>query len=86
MAGLDRAIRLGEEEKRDRLTAHLLEFLGWCERLPSSLALKEALTIRGVKAGPPAVPLAPQGRSRLEQFREWFSGWLPVVLTESQGA
>jgi len=86
MAGLDRAIRLGEEVKRDRLTARLLEFLAWCERLPPSLALKEALTKRGVKAGPPAVPLAPEGRSRLEQFREWFGGWLPGVLTESKGA
>lgn len=87
MAALDRSVRSGgPEEHRDRLTARLLEFLGWCDRLPPSLALKEALAVRGVKTGPPAVPLTAGGQGLLGRFREWFSGWLLLVLKESEGA
>ena len=87
VSALDRGIRSGGPDgRRSRLSARLLEFLGWCERFPPPLALKEALSVRGVKAGPPAVPLASEGQDRLAQFREWFRGWLPLVLEESTGA
>jgi len=86
MAALDRSVLNGPDQKRGRLSVRLAEFLDWCEKLPPSLALKEALAARGVKTGPPAVPLAPEAQRRLGEFREWFIGWLPRMLQEAQGA
>ena len=85
LLGLERAIRTGAEEKRNRLEARLHEFVAWIERFPFPQALKEALTMRGLKAGPPSLPAGERTRLRQGEFREWFQGWLPGVLKESAG-
>jgi dihydrodipicolinate synthase/N-acetylneuraminate lyase len=86
LVGLDRAIRAGTTPLAGRLEARLQEFIAWIERLPFPLALKEGLSLRGLKAGPPCLPPGQDTRHRLEEFREWFRGWLPRVLEESAGA
>jgi dihydrodipicolinate synthase/N-acetylneuraminate lyase len=85
LLGLANAIRSSAIQKRDRLEARLHEFIAWAARFPFPLALKEAASMRGLKMGAPACPLAPATAARLEQFREWFQGWLPVVLEEARG-
>lgn len=85
MLGLDSAIRLGLAEKVARLEAHLQEFIRWLDRFPAPVGVKEATAARGLKVGPPAVPLPPQKQRELDEFREWLRGWLPQVRKEAAG-
>jgi 4-hydroxy-tetrahydrodipicolinate synthase len=83
MLGLDRAICAGNEAKIARLDTRLQEFIGWIDRLPAPLGIKAATEARGLKIGPPAVPLSPGSQRVLDQFQEWFQGWLPQVKEEA---
>jgi dihydrodipicolinate synthase/N-acetylneuraminate lyase len=61
------------------LNAFLDEFLQWCDGFPVPAAIKTAAAARGLKVGPMAVPLAPGTQRRMDEFAEWFRGWLPGV-------
>jgi len=82
--GLDRAIAAGAAQQVERLEARLQEFISQIDRFPVPLGIREALAVRGLKVGPPAVPLGPQAQRELEAFREWFKDWLPAVQKEAQ--
>jgi 4-hydroxy-tetrahydrodipicolinate synthase len=83
MLGLDRAVCAGDEQKVARLEARLQEFIRWLDRLPVPLGVKAATEARGVKVGPPAVPLSAGTRRILGEFKDWFKGWLPEVKKEA---
>jgi dihydrodipicolinate synthase/N-acetylneuraminate lyase len=82
MVALDRAILAGEQERTQRLEARLMEFLVWSDLFPWPAAAKEALKQRRLKSGALATPLGAEGERKLEEFAEWFRGWLPAVLRE----
>ena len=86
LVGLEKAISSGAAQKRDRLEARLQEFIVWFARLPFPCGLKEAVNLRGLKAGPHALPLSTETERTLDEFREWFRDWLPEVLQETAGA
>ena len=86
MVALDGALVRGERERAAGLDARLHEFLAWCDRFPAPVAVKIAVAMRGLNAGPLSVPLAPEIQRRLDQFREWFEAWLPAVLKEAAHA
>ena len=86
LVGLDRALRNKHAEEVDRLEGRLQEFLAWHDQFPTPVAIKAATAERGVKVGPPAVPLDVAGQERLEKFREWFRKWLPEVRKEAAHA
>ena len=83
LLGLDRAICAGDQTKIARLEARLQEFIGWLDRLPVPLGVKAATEARGLKVGPPAVPLSSGTLRLLDEFKEWFGGWLPEVKKEA---
>ncbi|MGH9721217.1 MAG: dihydrodipicolinate synthase family protein [Bryobacteraceae bacterium] len=83
MLALDEAIGMQLDEKVNRLEARLMEFIGWLDRFPAPVGVKEATAARGLKVGPPAVPLAPDTARDLERFRAWFKEWLPMVQSEA---
>jgi 4-hydroxy-tetrahydrodipicolinate synthase len=83
MLGLDRAICAANEAKVERLEERLQEFIVWLDRMPTPLGVKAATELRGLKVGPPAVPLSPGTQRTLDEFREWFQGWLPQVQKEA---
>ena len=82
MLGLDCAIRENAEERITRLEQMLKEFIGWLDRFPVPVGVKEATMARGLKVGPPAVPLPTDEERVLAEFREWFSGFLKTVKQE----
>jgi 4-hydroxy-tetrahydrodipicolinate synthase len=83
LLGLDRSICAGSADKTARLEARLQEFIRWLDRLPTPLGVKAATEARGLKVGPPAVPLSAGSQRTLDEFKEWFQGWLPEVKKEA---
>jgi 4-hydroxy-tetrahydrodipicolinate synthase len=84
LVALDRAIRNGQIAHVERLDAHLQEFLNWLEKFPAPVGVKVAAAERGLKIGPLATPLSPASGRLLEEFREWFRGWLPGVQKDAE--
>jgi 4-hydroxy-tetrahydrodipicolinate synthase len=76
LLALDRAIARHDQAETERLDARLHEFLAHIERFPTPVAIKAALAARGIKTGPPPVPLAAETQAALDEFREWFRAWL----------
>jgi hypothetical protein len=77
---LDRAIAVGDEGRAGRLRAMWEELAVRMAQLPQPACLKQAVVARGVKMGPPSLPLSPKKHVNLVQFREWFAGWLPGTM------
>jgi len=76
LLALDRAIAQHDEAEAERLDARLHEFIERVERFPTPVAIKAALAARGIKTGPPPVPLARETQAALDEFRAWFKEWL----------
>lgn len=57
----------------------LEEFLAWAEKLPTPLAIKRAVEIRGQKSGGSFIPLSEETCRSLEDFSAWFKSWLPAM-------
>jgi dihydrodipicolinate synthase/N-acetylneuraminate lyase len=85
MLGLNAAIVRRDTEKAQRLDGLLQEFIGWLGRFPTPVAIKEAVAARGLKVGPPTLPLSPEKRCELDHFISWFKNWLPSVQKECGG-
>lgn len=79
VSALDRAIAAGNHQEAGRLDQMLQEFIGWMREFPQPVIIKVATGLRGLKTGPLAVPLPPGKQRKLDEFREWFQGWLPHV-------
>lgn len=67
---------LAKSPSSERLNARLGEFVEWVNRFPFPVAIKRAVELRGQKAGPPLVPLAPENQKQLDEFSKWFPAWL----------
>jgi dihydrodipicolinate synthase/N-acetylneuraminate lyase len=73
------AIDAGRKDEAARIDAMLGEFTDWVYQFPPTVAIKTAVTLRGIKTGPLPVPLTTEKQRRLEEFRTWFTAWLPVA-------
>ncbi len=82
LLALDAAIQGGDAGKSQSLDARLQEFIEWLDRFPAPIGVKEATAARGIKIGPPSVPLSPEKQRDLDDFRAWFQNWLPAVQRE----
>ncbi|HYP08706.1 MAG TPA: hypothetical protein VER03_20905, partial [Bryobacteraceae bacterium] len=69
-------------EVQTRLEVRLRQFLDWTGKLPTPIAIKEATMARGLKLGPHSLASDGQLQRDLDQFREWFKGWLAQTLSE----
>lgn len=82
LVGLNRALGAGSIEVVTRLDTRLQQFLGWVDRLPIPVCIKEAAGSRGLKLGPHASPLRGEQARLIAEFREWFKPWLADVQKE----
>lgn len=80
---LEDAIAKGLTAKIERLDTLLHQFIDWHEKFPTPVAIKTAVMERGIKAGPLASPSNAAAQKRLDEFREWFRAWLPLVQREA---
>ena len=83
MLSLDRAIAESNDAKRDRLQSRLAEYIGWLDRFPVPIGVRETVALRGLKIGPQAIPFSPATARAMDEFREWFKAWLPGLLRET---
>lgn len=83
MLALNRAIVESNAARRDQLQARLAEYIGWLERFPVPIGVRETVALRGLKVGPQAIPFSPASAKAMGEFREWFEGWLPELLRET---
>lgn len=86
MVALVDASRRGEVAREDRLDALAREFDIRSREFAPPVAIKVAAGVRGITTGPLAVPVAPDRLKRLDEFREWFRGWLPAMTKMSANA
>jgi len=82
LVALDRALREGPEERAGGLEFRWQEFVRRAGEFPEPVAVREVVSMRGVRAGGTATPLAPGTAERLARFREWFQQWWPAVQKE----
>jgi dihydrodipicolinate synthase/N-acetylneuraminate lyase len=75
---LNAAIAAADGPRVARLEAMRQELLDWLARFPSAAGVKTAVAARGIQTGPLPVPLSPEKQRCLEQFRDWFQGWMPA--------
>ncbi len=83
LVALEDAIAKNQTAKIERLDALLQEFIDWHDKFPTPVAIKTAAEQRGLKIGPLASPLGPAAQRLLDEFREWFRAWLPLVQREA---
>jgi len=83
LVALEDAIAKNLTAKVERLDARLHEFIDWHDRFPTPVAIKTAASLRGLNVGPLAAPLSPAAQRLLDEFREWFRAWLPLVQREA---
>ncbi len=79
---LDAAILAGDETRRDRLQARMLEFVDWIERFPMTFGIKEAAAMRGLKTGATALALSGSAGELMTEYRAWFPSWWAAVRQE----
>lgn len=76
---LDQAIQTRAQPQIERLDSQLQEFLKWHDQFPTPVIVKVATSLRGLTIGALAAPLSPAKQKLLEEFCEWFPGWLKLV-------
>ena len=68
----------------DTANRNLEEFIGWIERFPAPVGIKQAVQLRGRKSGDFAIPFNEERAAELGQFSEWFRAWWPGVKASLQ--
>ncbi|MCC7497114.1 MAG: dihydrodipicolinate synthase family protein [Bryobacterales bacterium] len=84
MVGLSEAIEAGNAAKRDQLQKRLEEFIQQIDQFPTPIGVRVATEARCANFGPLATPLGPERERRLDEFKEWFKGWLPIIRQEAE--
>ncbi|MBC8165725.1 MAG: dihydrodipicolinate synthase family protein [Bryobacteraceae bacterium] len=86
LVALHHAYAAGKPELMANLDLRLHEFIGWIDHFSVPVGVREAVSLRGLKLGPDAVPFSPVQAETLADFRAWFPGWLKTVLSECKDA
>jgi dihydrodipicolinate synthase/N-acetylneuraminate lyase len=82
LVAMDRAITARDQGAAAALNHFLSEFLAWVEKLPATVAIKQAAAIRGWKLNHTAFGFDEATNSDIKLFRSWLENWLPRMLSE----
>jgi 4-hydroxy-tetrahydrodipicolinate synthase len=82
LVSLNKSLQEGTSEISARLEVRLSQFIGWIDRFPIPVGVKEATALRGIKTGSHSLDLSAAQQKALAEFREWFKAWLPIVQKE----
>jgi dihydrodipicolinate synthase/N-acetylneuraminate lyase len=83
LVSLERALCENNPERTRRLSDRVNEFIGWVDKFPATVAIKQAAVARGWKLDHSAVPFDGHTAGAVRAFEQWFRDWLPAVLAES---
>ncbi|HUK16964.1 MAG TPA: dihydrodipicolinate synthase family protein [Bryobacteraceae bacterium] len=72
VVALDSSLTANRGEEACRLNARLHDFLAWADCFPPFALFRIATGLRGIKTGPPAMPMPPDKQQKMDEFREWF--------------
>lgn len=75
MLALDAAITSSQAKDVESLNRRLQELLDWFDLLPGVTMLRVATGLRGIKTGPPAMPIPGEKQDTVRNFKEWFKSW-----------
>ncbi len=84
IVAIDRALRVNDGERALQLNRHLEEFVGWVDRFPASIAIKQAAVARGWNLNHFAFPFDEDTQADLAAFHHWLHTWLPPILSDCQ--
>lgn len=76
MLPLRRAVLEGDHTRAAELSEHLAAFIGWLDKFPVPVGIREGLAERCMGVGPHAVPASPEMEVNLKAYREWFMPWV----------
>ena len=82
IVAINRAINTGALDVAERLNRLLQEFLGWINRFPATIAIKQAAVVRGWKLDQSAFRFDQATQDELRSYRHWVEDWLPRTLAE----
>lgn len=85
MVALERAIASGRAERAARLDEALRPLAAWMDVFAEPVAVKTATGLRGLKTGGLLLPPGAEARRRLDEFAQWFPGWLAEVKRLAAG-
>lgn len=86
LVAMERAVQQSDLDRAERLNTRLQEFVTWVNKLPATIAIKQAAAARGWRVAQFATPLDEQTRQELAAFERWLGEWLPAVLSECMEA
>ncbi|HUS05573.1 MAG TPA: dihydrodipicolinate synthase family protein [Bryobacteraceae bacterium] len=82
LVALNKSLQENTTEVAARLEVRLNQFIGWIDKFPVPVGIKEATALRGIKTGAHSTELSEPQQQSLGEFRDWFRGWLPQVQKE----
>ncbi|MBL8176280.1 MAG: dihydrodipicolinate synthase family protein [Bryobacterales bacterium] len=84
LIALDAAVVSGNELRIAELSLLLDEFIHRIDRFPGPLGIRECLSTRGLKMGARAIPFAEETERSAAELRQWFTAWLPGMLSKTK--
>jgi len=79
---IEAAVLSNNPARVEALDRRLHEFIAQTQKFPAPIGIKEALTLRKIKSGAPAIDLGNQETQQRDEFLAWFRAWLATVQDE----
>lgn len=82
LVAMEQAIRSGDTQRAEHLDARLQEFVGFVNRFPATVAIKQAAAARSWPIAQFATPFDDKTNRELVEFQRWLDDWFPKILAE----
>jgi dihydrodipicolinate synthase/N-acetylneuraminate lyase len=79
---IEAAVIANNAARVEALDRRLHEFIAQTQKFAAPIGIKEALTLRKIESGAPAIGLGSQETEQRDEFLAWFRAWLTIVQDE----